>query len=177
MSSQTLHPIEDSVPKVGPIAVGENLDFQRKWWRFEHIVWSIFLVILVCDLLGLFGRGWLAKATRTTSDGAMTVRYERLERTSTPSVITLQFGSAAIANGNIQFFVSDSLVKGLGAERIAPEPALSTIGNGGILYTFAATKSPAMVQIQLEPSFPGMHQFRVQRIGSEPIQAKVFVFP
>jgi hypothetical protein len=179
MFSQTsFHPVEDSVPKVNDaIAVGENLDFQRRWWRFERIVWTIFLLILICDLLGLFGRGWLANATRKTPDGALILQYERIERTSTPSIMTLHFGSSAIVNGHVQFFVSDSMVKGLGAQRIAPQPALSTIGDGGITYTFAASQSPATVQIQLEPSFPGMHHFRVQCIGGKPIEARVFVVP
>jgi hypothetical protein len=179
MSSQpSLHPVEDSVPKVSnAVAVGENLDFQRKWWRFERIVWSFFLFILVCDLLGLFGRGWLAKASRNTADGALTLNYERIERASTPSLMTLQFGSSAIVDGHIRVFVSDSLVKPLGAERIAPQPELSTVGNGGITYTFPATASPAMVQIELEPSFPGLHHFRIQAAGSSPIEADIFVVP
>jgi hypothetical protein len=179
MSSQPfLHPVEDSVPKVsGTIAVGENLEFQRKWWRFEHIVWSIFLLILLCDLLGLFGRGWLAKAKRQTPDGALTLDYERIERASTPSIMTLQFGHSAIVDGRIQVFVSDSLVKPLGAQLIAPQPEISTIGHGGITYTFPATESPAMVQIQLEPSFPGLHHFRIKPLGSESIDANIFVVP
>ena len=69
-------PVEDSVSKVDEIAVGENLEFQRKWWKFEHIIWSFFLLVLICDLLGLFGRGWLAKAQRSTPDQALTLEYE-----------------------------------------------------------------------------------------------------
>jgi hypothetical protein len=104
MSTQpSLHPVEDSVPKVSnAVAVGEDLDFQRKWWRFEKVVCFFFLLILVCDLLGLFGRGWLAKATRKTTDGALTLNCERIERASTPSVMTLQFASSAIVDGHIQ---------------------------------------------------------------------------
>lgn len=171
-------PIEDSVPKVGDaIAVGENLEFQRTWWRFERILWSFFLLLLICDLAGLFGRGWLAKAKRQTPDHALTLDYERIERASTPSIMTLKFGPAAIRNGHIQVFVNDSLVKPLGAQRIAPQPAVSAIGDDGITYTFDATRAPATVQIQLEPSFPGLHDFRIQPLGSEPIEGRIFVVP
>jgi hypothetical protein len=178
MSSTSLDPVQDSVPKVSNvIAVGENLEFQRKWWRFEHIVWTLFLLILLCDLLGLFGRGWLAKAKRETPDGALTLDYERIERASTPSIMTLKFGPAAIVGGHIKVFVSDSVVKTLGAQRVAPQPAVSTLGDGGITYTFDATESPAMVQIELNPSFPGLHHFRIQPVGSSSIEADVFVVP
>ncbi len=44
-------PVEESVSKVNDeIAVGEDLDFQRKWWRFEKFVWILFSLIIVLDL-------------------------------------------------------------------------------------------------------------------------------
>ena len=85
-------PVEDWVPKVSDrIAVGEDLEFQRKWWRFEQIIWPILLLVVVADILGLFGRGWLAKRRAVTTDHAMTVDYEWVERASTPSIMTFRF--------------------------------------------------------------------------------------
>lgn len=170
--------VGDSVPKIdNDVAVGEDLEFQRKWWRFEKIVWIILLLILAVDLLGGFGRGWLANARSSTPDKALTLQYERIARASTPSIMTFKFGDAAIHNGRIILFVSDSIVKPLGAQRIAPQPALSSVGHDGITYVFPASTSPASIQIQLEPSFPGMHKFRVQVEGSSPIEASIFVVP
>lgn len=172
------NPVRDSVPKVEEsIAVGENLEFQRRWWQFERIVWVMFLLILIADVLGAFGRGWLAKAKRATPDGAMTLDYERIARASTPSVMTLKFGKSAIHDGRIQVYVSDSVVKPLGAQRISPQPSVSTIGDGGTTYTFPATQAPAVVQIALEPSFPGDHQFEVKVAGEPAIDASIFVVP
>jgi hypothetical protein len=180
-------PIEDSVPKVSgqsdqgssdnQLAVGEDLEFQRRWWRFETVVWSFFLLLLIADVLGLFGRGWLAKARRATPDHALTLDYERIERASTPSIMTLTFGPEAIHDGHIELYVSDSIVKPLGAQRVSPQPLRSAVGSGGITYTFAATQAPAVVQIALEPSFPGSHPFRIQLADEPPIDATVFVVP
>ena len=170
--------VNDSVPKVrDEVAVGEDLEFQRKWWRFEKIVWPFLLAIVVVDLMGGFGRGWLAKAKRSSSDGAMQVDYERIERASTPSVMTFRFGPKTIRDGRIVLYVSDSVVKTLGAQRIAPQPAISNVGDGGISYVFPASKAPAMVQIQLEPSFPGWHTFTVRSEGSPAVNGDVFVMP
>lgn len=172
-------PVEDSVPKVGEdanaVAVGENLDFQRKWWRFERVVWGMFLVILACDVLGLLGRGWLAKATAQTT--GLTLDYERVVRAGTPSVMTLTFGDEAIHEGKIRVYVSDSMVRPLGAQRVSPQPAVSAVGNEGITYTFDATRGPAVVQIALEPSFPGVHAFKVQSEGDAVIERDVVVLP
>jgi hypothetical protein len=171
-------PVEDSVPKVdNKIAVGEDLEFQRKWWRFENAIWAFFLLVLIADVLGLFGRGWLAKAKQSTPDGALTLDYERIERASTPSIMTLTFGREAIHDGKIELFISDTLVKPLGAQRISPQPAVSAVGNDGITYTFAATQAPATVQIALEPSFPGSHPFRIQLPNEPAIATKVLVLP
>ena len=75
-------PVEDSIARVNDeIAVGEDLDFQRKWWRFENAVWVIFTLIIVLDLCGVFGRGPIAKAERHSADGSIDVKYERIERT------------------------------------------------------------------------------------------------
>lgn len=172
-----LSPVEDSVPKAGEIAVGEDLDFQRKWWRFERVVWSFFLLLLVADVLGLFGRGWLAKAQVRDTNQTLTLDYERVERASTPSIMTLHFGPAAIQNGKIQVFVSEEIIKPLGAQRISPQPEQSVIGNDGITYTFAATHIPATAEIALSPSFPGSHHFRIQVAGGQPVEGHVVVVP
>ncbi|KAA6465111.1 hypothetical protein DYQ86_03930 [Acidobacteria bacterium AB60] len=171
-------PVEDSVPKVADeVAVGEDLDFQRKWWRFEKIIWPILVLIIVADVVGLFGRGWLAKAKAATPDNALSLDYERIERASTPSIMTLHFGEPAIHNGRIVLHVSDSIVKPLGAQRISPQPALSVVGNNEITYVIPATQSPASLQIEMDPSFPGLHPFRVQVEGSTPIDRNIFVVP
>lgn len=173
-----LKPVEDTVPKVdNAVAVGEDLHFQRRWWRFERAIWIFFLLILVADALGLFGRGWLAKAQRSTPDNALSVKYERIERASTPSVMTITLGPSAIENGAAHLFLSNSITDKLGAQRIAPQPATSVLGNGGITYTFPASTPPAVITISLEPSFPGTQHFTLGIAGAPSINGTVFVVP
>ena len=65
-------PIDDCVEKVnGEVAVGEDLPFQRKWWRFERATWIFFGLILLLDVAGVFGRGPVAKAQRRAPDGSI----------------------------------------------------------------------------------------------------------
>jgi len=170
-------PVEDSVPKVdGSVAVGEDLEFQRKWWRFEKAIWIFFGVLLICDLMGVFGRGYLAKAERSTPDHTLRLEFERVERAGTPSIMTLHFGEPAIREGKIRVFVSESVIKDLGAARISPQPVLSMLNEGGITYTFAAD-GPATVEIALSPSFPGRHRFSMHVLGGDAVQGNVYVVP
>lgn len=171
-------PVQDSVPEVNhELAVGEDLAFQRRWWRFERVIWAFFLLVIIADLLGLFGRGWLAQATIAVPDGTLSVDYERIERTNTPTSMTLHFSASAIRNGQVTVTASESIVDKLGAQRVAPQPASSTIGASGITYVFPATTAPATVRIQLQPAAPGLHRFRLQVPGEPAIQARVLVMP
>jgi hypothetical protein len=171
-------PVEESVSKVNDeVEVGEDLDFQRKWWRFENFIWVIFSVIIVLDLCGVFGRGPVAKAERRAADGTIDVKYEHIERTESPSILTIRFGQSAIVDGKIKLYISESLVQGLGTQRIIPAPLASEVGKGGLTYTFLASKPPASVDLALEPSSPGMYEFTIGVVGAEALHAKVFVVP
>ncbi len=171
-------PVEDSVSKINnEIAVGEDLPFQRKWWRFEKIVWVVFTAIVILDLLGAFGRGYLAHNRIHTADGAMQLKYDRIARFDTPSNITVQLGPGAIHNGTVQLLVSQSVISQIGAQRISPQPHSSTVGADGVLYSFPATTAPAIVQIAFQSSKPGLFHLRFQVPGSEALNARVFVMP
>lgn len=168
----------DHIPRVeDAVSVGEDLDFQRRWWRFEKAAWILLALVLVADALGVFGRGWLARGERHSADGTLRFRYERIERTGTPSNMIIDFGPSAIHDHKVRLFSSESIVKELGAQRIIPQPTLSEIGPGGITYTFPVTGSPATASISLQPSFPGIHHLELHVPGADPIRATIVVLP
>jgi hypothetical protein len=168
----------DDVPMVdSTLAVGEDVQFQRKWWRFEKAVWTFFALVLVADLSGLLGRGPLANVERHASDRTFDLKYEKIERANTSSIMTVLPEGASLRDGKFQFFVSDSILKDLGAQRVIPQPVLTTVGNGGVTYVFPATQLPMTVQIELKPSFVGSHHFTVYVPGGQPIRGDVFVLP
>ena len=177
--AKLLDPVSGSeVPKVDDaIAVGEDLAFQERWWGFERIIWSVFLLIVLADVLGVFGRGWLAKAELHGEGTGMDVKYERVARAMTPSVMTISFRPEAFHDGKIELFVSDSLIKELGNQRVVPQPERSVVGHGGITYTFAASGMPAQVQFAMEPSFPGIQHFDLQVPGLQSTGARIVVVP
>ena len=170
--------VEESVDKVNDeVAVGEDLGFQRRWWRFERATWVFFGLLLAADLAGAFGRGPLADATLKSGDGTLDVSYERIERSGTPSMIKIQLGAAALHAGIATLYVSQSVVDALGAERIIPQPSSTTIGHGGLTYRFAATAPPATVEISLRPGSPGLFGFALEVPGYDSLRARVAVVP
>jgi hypothetical protein len=171
-------PVGNTVSKVDhEVAVGEDLGFQRSWWRFERIVWTIFLCMIALDLAGAFGRGPLAHARVISQDGSISVRYERIQRTGTPSVMTITLDSGAARAGEAELFLSDKLVSALGAQRIIPQPAASRIGSGGLTYTFPVTGQTSIVRIELQPPGPGRFSFEVSAGPATSVAGKVWVMP
>jgi hypothetical protein len=170
--------VTDSVPKINDeVATGADLQFQRRWWRFERAIWILFTVLVLLDLLGVFGRGWLAKAHVRSKDGAMDVSYERIERFSTPSILDVKLGANAIHDGKVQLWISEGTVIDLGTQRVVPQPLSSVIGDDGILYTFEAGNLPASVQFALQPSAPGVFPLELRVPGSQMLTVKVVVMP
>ena len=169
-------PVEDSVPKINDeVAVGEDLGFQRKWWKFETFMWWVIALVLVLNFAGFLGRGPAAHAT--LSNNAMLVKYERVERTGTPSILEVQFQPIILGKAQVKLHVSQSVVNELGAQRVIPSPLDTAVGRGGLNYTFSAEEGPGSVQFALQPSKPGIFHFTLQVPGSPPLSARVIVMP
>jgi hypothetical protein len=171
-------PVVDSVPKINnELAVGSDLEFQRRWKKMERGVWALLAVFLVCSFAGVFGRGPLAKAEVQAPDGSFHVRYERIQRFGTPSVISIQFEPAAVRNGKIQLWVNEKLIRPLGNQRVLPQPSESLLQSGGILYTFPVTQGPAEIEFQTQPSGLGSSELILRVPGKAEVRCGIFVMP
>lgn len=171
-------PVEDSVPKINnELAVGSDVEFQHRWQHLERAAWIVLTLFLVLSIAGVFGRGPVANASAQASDRSMVVKYERIQRFGTPSVLTIQLHPSAIRDRKVQLWVSESLTKPLGTQRVVPQPLQSEIGGGGILYTFPASTSPASVEFQTQPSRIGLTNLTLQIPGRSAVPVKIFVVP
>ncbi len=177
-SKPATQPVRDTVPKINDeLAIGEDLRFQERWWRFENGVWIFFALLIVMDLAGVFGRGPLAQAQTATRDGDLHVKYERVERFGTPSIMDVLLGPGTVQNGKTHLWVSNELVKVLGNQRVIPQPAESRIEQNGVLYTFAAAPAQLSVAFALEPAEIGLHTLRMRVPGADWVDLKIFVVP
>jgi hypothetical protein len=131
-----------------------------------------------------FGRGPLANARLNAPDGSFMVKYERIERFRTPSILSILFAQQAIHNGQVQLWLSQDVVDPLGNQRIIPQPLTSRPMNGGILYTFSVddmpvgdTRQAPTIQFALEPGKTGIYKLQIGAPGSGPVQTNIYVMP
>jgi hypothetical protein len=179
MSSNTRSDvIDDPVPKIdNELAVGENIEFQRRWWSFMRGVYVVFCLIMVLDLLGAFGRGYLAENEVTVSGGAAKVKYERIERTGTPSILSLQFAQPNSPANSVAVWMSKEITQDLGNQRIIPQPAASTLHSGGILYKFPISAYPARSEFALQPAHPGVFTLKIRVNDGPESSLRIVVLP
>ncbi len=171
-------PVKDSVAQINDeIAVGEDLEFQRRWWRFERIVWVFFTLIIGLDLAGGFGRGPLANARIRGGRGDWEVSYERIERSGTPSLMTVRLGAAALRQGRAELFLGDSAIEALGLRRVIPAPEKTLVGRGGLTYEFPSSGAPAVVRFEFEPVSAGLHTLDIGIPGVDSVSLSVAVVP
>ena len=75
-------PVEDTLSKVNnEIAVGSDLAFQRRWWRFEFVAWTLFTTVVILASMGWFGRGHFAKKHVRAADGSVQSTVLQPDRT------------------------------------------------------------------------------------------------
>jgi len=159
------------------IDVGSDLAFQQKWWRFERGIWVALTLVVVLNALGVLGQGMATRAHTATADGAMRVDYQRIARYSTPALVTVHFGPAAIRDGSVRLWASDSLIESLGAQRLLPEPAETTLDGAGLLFTFPSTAQPNSMQFALEPRAIGLQPLTLRIAGGEELRLSMLVLP
>lgn len=169
--------VGDDVPKVdGAVAVGEDLQFQRRWWKFECVVWSLFVLVLLADASGILGRGPLAKAERRSRDGTLVVKYERVQR---ENILHADHSSRAGCAAGWQAAVVCKRRRFEAVWRAAGDsgPETSAVGDGGVTCTFAATGPAMTVQMDLKPVNLGTQHFSVAVRGGQRVQAETLVLP
>lgn len=176
-ASATTEPVQDSVSKANDeLAFGSDPEFQRRWRKFERGVWIFFTLLLVLDVLGVFGRRPLAKARMRAGDASAEVTYARVERHGTPSYLTVRFGPSSVHDGKVRLWVSESLVKVLGTSACRRNPNRQPSRVRGILYIFPRALPPA-AQFALQPTSVGPASISLQVPGRERLSASIFVMP
>src|SRR4051812_16139311 len=87
------------------IETGFDETFERKWIRFEHVVWGVMIVVVIAGLIGGLGRGPAARAQAGVPP--ILIEYERIVRYQTPTEITVR---SAGTTGIERLFVGRALL-------------------------------------------------------------------
>jgi hypothetical protein len=162
---------------VGDLEIGEDLQFQHRQWRVQRIGWVVMAVIALLAIAGLMGPGPLSRATATTADGRLLVRYQRFARYQAPA--TLQFEFSIGASRNTRLWLSRKYMEGVQVGAITPAPESVSTARDWLGYVFPLNEpgERLVVKFSVEMEQFGRQELRVRLEDGQSVVVKQFVFP
>lgn len=107
--------------------IEEDIDFQRKVWRFERLGWVLLLLLTVATLLGLFSEGLLCD--HEASAGALRAEYGRFERNGAATRVVLT--ARGEAGTGVELILGSAFMATHDIEGIQPQPRQAGTSAGG----------------------------------------------
>lgn len=169
----------ETVYRTEDIEAGCDLPFERRWWRLQRVSWIILSFLLLGGMAGLFGHGPLSKATLHPPGSALEVRYDRLARRETPSLLELRLEKSALVSGRVQILLNRALVDKMQLKQIVPVPLLAEPRADGVRFVFQTDPScdSAFIVFSENPTTPGLVDAEVTVEGADPVHFRQFVYP
>ncbi len=169
----------ETISRTDDIELGCDLCFERRWWRIQRIGWVVLTLLILGGVAGLFGHGPLSETTTNPSGSELQVRYDRLARRETPTLLQLRLEKSAIASGQVRIRLNHTLMDCMQLKQIIPEPlATQPLADGAcfIFRTDPRCDSATIVFIE-SPTKPGLAESEVAVEGAEPVRFHQFVYP
>ncbi|MBW8268947.1 hypothetical protein [Caldovatus aquaticus] len=132
--------------------IEDRLPFQRRTWRIQRIGWAAMALVVLAALSGATGRGGpLAEAETVTPDGALRIRYERMQRLGAPTLLRLEArAGAANRDGAIELRLDPAFLRDWRLRPGVPVPEAAAAGPDGLRLRFRAAPGAARVAVMLE---------------------------
>lgn len=150
----------------------------RAAWRVERIGWTIMALLLVATLLGAFGDGPLSHA-RSGSAQALSVEYDRLLRSSSPTMYRFEAHPSLAKDGVVRLRFDGPLIENMELESIVPEPDQQEAGPGFTEFAFRVSPgdTPARFDFRFRPATFGRSAGQVSIAGAHAVPIDQFVYP
>ena len=161
---------------VESLQISQDLEFERRQWRAQHVGWVVILLLLVAGLLGVFGGGLLSGAEATS--GSLTLEYERLVRQRAQTALHLRLTSGP-SNGIVSVWIDQPFLESVDVERITPQPVEMAAGAGRIVYHIALEdpSQPAEITVTYQPVGPGLRRIALGVVDGADLGVAQFVYP
>lgn len=165
--------------RISGIDINQDMDYQWREWRAHRIAWVFFAAILLAGLLGLLGQGPLSKGQVGEPGGALALEYERIDRYSVPTGMTIALGPNVAQGGVARLVFSRDFVDRISIGEVLPEPASVETGAEEVAYTFEVkdASQPSEIRFDFEYDQAGRARGTVGLEGGPRLEFDAFVWP
>ena len=169
------HPdaLSEQADRRAPIA--EDMRFQRRSWLIERVCWTLWLVVVVATLTGLFSHGPLSGSVAAAANG-LSVGYERFQRETRLEHFTV---TVPAPNGNeVAVRLNRAFGEAYNIETVEPQPIRASAGRDTIELAFAPASGQGLVAwIGARPRRWGLFELAVAVAGEAPATFRVLIYP
>ncbi|HEV7859212.1 MAG TPA: hypothetical protein VGO91_11390 [Pyrinomonadaceae bacterium] len=162
------------------IEIDEDMEFERRSWRWQRVGWGVILLILLAALLGLFGTGWLDRAVAGQPGSQLWLEYNRFGRLQAEtSRLEVHLGPGTGANGKVRIWLNHEYMQGVRVTSVTPEPESVEAGPERFTYVFNVPDSSqqTLIIFRLEPDKMGRLKGEVGLEGGASLGFKQFIYP
>ncbi|WP_447758955.1 hypothetical protein [Pseudomonas moraviensis] len=156
--------------------VQEDMAYQLKVWRFEHIGWYLLVVCMLLGLLGLFSRGVLSSRDARSDDGKVQIKYEMFHRNGSTNPLKLSVHTTPEAT--VELDIGGEMLDGFSIETMQPAPVrMRSSAQGMRLWLQADAQGQATLYLTLRGDGLGLYRSDIKATGSNDVQLTQFIFP
>ena len=160
------------------LEVGFDQVFETRWSRAERCGYGVMLLFAAAGVAGLLGRGPYSHRSVTGAAAAMTVDFEPIARSQTPTQVTFHLDNPTAAP-TLLLFLDHRFAEPMGLGKMLPMPVRSEAVDGGLLLTVAVPPGArdAMLRVTLEPATLGPQRLVARLDDHAPLAWTQFVAP
>jgi hypothetical protein len=160
------------------LQIDENLDFQRREWRWQRVGWVALALFVIAAAAGVFGGGPLSQASAGAPDGALHVEYERFVRRGAAQQVRIRARAAgATAAQPLALDVSRAYYEDMRIQRVQPEPESVDIGPAHVTLRFKrAGEGDLTILIDAEPRRAGRFSADIRSAGGGAVTFRQFSY-
>jgi hypothetical protein len=162
----------------GSIDLDDEIDWQRRSWKFQS--WGRFAVVLfvIAGALGLFGGGIMGDEKVRDPQNQLEVQHPRFARHDSAYDVRITVQPALIRDGKVAIWIDHELLKDLVVEGVMPEPESVEKSDAGIvLHIRSDAKGPLFIDGYLRTRRFGPGEGRVGVVGGPTVHLKHFIYP
>jgi hypothetical protein len=155
----------------------ETLRSLRQEWKAERIGWLLMALLILVALLGGFGQGPLAHASRAA--GPLQLHYDRLVRRGVSTRFQLTVLPEPNRPAGLTIWIAESFLEAAPLQEVSPEPNQRTSADGRLVLEFAAPPpgEPSHIILTVLPRRAGQQRGELGFPESPRLQFGLFVFP
>ncbi len=160
------------------LEVGFNQGFERRWSRAERFGYGVMLLFALAGLGGVFGRGAFSHRTAGGGAAAMTVDFEPVTRSQSPTQVTFHLDNPT-DRPTLRLFLDNQVVEPMGLGKILPQPERADAVADGLALIVAVPPGTrnAELRIVLEPKALGPQHLTARLDHHAPLGWTQFVVP